>query len=69
MWLTPTLCPLQQGRGTTAPSGPLRGQLWGWGYLGVVEVPGSLMLGDGKPEPLTQILELQPSPNWKSQFL
>lgn len=34
MWLTPTLCSLQQGRGTAAPSGPLRGQLWGWGYWG-----------------------------------
>ena len=29
----------------------------------------TLGVGDGKPEPLARILELQPNPNWKSQFL
>ena len=66
MWLTPSL---QQGRGTTAPKGSLRGQLGGWGYLGVVEVPGSLSWwGMGNLSPWPEFLSYSPTPTGKASF-
>ena len=49
--------------------GPSEASL-GIGVFGTAKGPGvTLVLGNGKPEPLAMVLELQPRPNWKSQFL
>ena len=49
--------------------GPSEASL-GIGVFGTAKGPGvTLVLGNGKPEPLAMVLELQPRPNWTSQFL
>lgn len=59
----PTVLPAA-GPGVPAEASLGAGGIWGGGGPRV-----TLMLGDGKPEPLALVLELQPSSNWKSWFL
>lgn len=56
-WLPPQLlaAPSDASLGT--------GSIWGGGGSQVTHI------WDGKPEPPALVLELEPSPNWKSQFL
>lgn len=61
---TPPHCAPCSGAGGASEASLGAGGIWGGGGPRV-----TLMLGDGKPEPLALVLELQPSSNWKSWFL
>lgn len=75
--LNTALQSLQQDRGVPGaqpslqlPAVPSEASLGTGGIWGQWRAPGSLScLGMGNLSPLALILELQRSPNWKSQFL